>query len=80
MTVAYRMTKADKLTPIVRIVTKGAPELVANMCSKMVDENLLTKDFMVEEYLDEVDYMCKKDGGLKPILYAYKDMSVEEFY
>lgn len=85
MTVVYRIKEGDR--EWIRVVMKGAPEVVVRKCGFKQEEN------HVDIKLDESDRIKFLDGvvkqvagqqqddeystnGLKTILYAYRDLDV----
>lgn len=80
MTVAYYSKEQQYVT----IVVKGAPEYVIPMCTQQLDHSFDPVEFdgarkQGQYYLQQVisDQMAK--GGQKPLTFAYKSMSYEEF-
>lgn len=69
----------------VRVIIKGAPEYVMPMCTAMLNGNCEAEDFDEEkkqDYLSKIEEVVEeqeKDIFLKPITYAYKDMSLNDF-
>lgn len=69
----------------VRIVVKGAPEYILNCCTAAVDGDCAAGDFGEENATQQFEKITEviegaQDGMyLKPITYAYKDMSIEDF-
>jgi magnesium-transporting ATPase (P-type) len=76
--VAVRPSKTHKY---VRIVVKGAPEYVINSCTHQMmadgEEYVLDASERSKIIDEEVAGRCKK--GLKCIMYAYKDIDVDEW-
>lgn len=76
-TVAYRL---EKDSGIVRVVVKGAPEIIIPKCESMLDQNCEATefhdatDFLVDTVANEI-----AKTGMKPLSIAYRDFNQEEF-
>ena len=79
MTVAYQLPDEET----VRVVVKGGPEYVVPMCSRQLDQNMDTPEFMGaahdgEGYQEDVVRQLTSER-LKPLTIAYKDMGLDDF-
>lgn len=84
MTVAFKITQGGQEN--VRVVTKGAAEEVLHLCTQELNGNAEVDDFdgetqMGEPFKEKIIDSIAKGGtiGRKPIMFAYKDMSVAAF-
>ena len=80
MTKVYRKIK-PRLSNYVRVVMKGAPEEVVKKCTYKITANDERVDFYGNSYAgakflkDEVAPIAGFGDGLKPILYAFRDIN-----
>lgn len=82
MTVVYRLPTnelGDPSRPDVRIVVKGAPEVVVPLCHRQLDLTGEEEAFTGEDYLQSTvaDQIAKL--GMKPLTIGYRDMSLDDF-
>lgn len=76
--------KPSPKSKFVRAVIKGAPEVVMPLCTKIVkdisgDEEILKVTEQNTILFDKIiDVFCKEQG-LKTIVYAYKDIDVDDW-
>lgn len=82
MTVAYKLTEEDGEEKV-RVIVKGAPEVVVKMCSRA--KNMDNEDFNFADEHDHADYLENvvsrgiAKEGLKPLTIAYKNIDKEEW-
>lgn len=81
MTVAYKLTEEDGEK--VRVIVKGAPEVVIKMCSSAKNMDNETFDFAEKndhaDYLENVVSRGIAKEGLKPLTIAYKNIDIHEW-
>jgi Ca2+-transporting ATPase len=83
MTLVYRQTFPE-LASTIRIVMKGAPEMVVKKCTYKLSSNDEEIDFHGigeegEDFLKHASRIASFGNGLTPILYAYRDISIEDY-
>lgn len=84
----YRKRQTTVIRPykgcdIVRVVVKGAPEVVMPFCTKMIDSQgnpiTLTKDKRQEILDKEIIEHFARNCGYRTFVYAYKDIDSNEW-
>jgi magnesium-transporting ATPase (P-type) len=74
--------KPQKKSEFVRFIVKGAPELVMPLCTHYINnegELQIMKLDMREKVLNEEILEKQAKRGLRTIVYAYKEMSIDDW-